>query len=74
MRITRIAIHQVDLPLKEASYSWSTQCFDAFDSTVLIIETDSGVTGVGEVCPWGRRTSRPTPRARGRGWPTSDGA
>ncbi|MFJ4027210.1 cis-3-hydroxy-L-proline dehydratase [Paenarthrobacter sp. NPDC089989] len=53
MKITSIAIHQVDLPLKEGSYSWSTQSFAAFDSTVLIIETDSGLTGVGEICPLG---------------------
>jgi cis-L-3-hydroxyproline dehydratase len=54
MKITRVAIHQVDLPLKEGRYSWSTQSFAAFDSTVLIVETDSGLTGVGEICPLGR--------------------
>ncbi len=53
MKITRISIHQVDLPLKEGSYSWSTQSFAAFDSTVVIIETDEGITGVGESCPLG---------------------
>ncbi|MEZ5088070.1 MAG: cis-3-hydroxy-L-proline dehydratase [Tessaracoccus sp.] len=53
MKIISIAIYQVDLPLKEGSYSWSNQSFAAFDSTVLIIETDSGLTGVGEVCPLG---------------------
>lgn len=53
MKITGISIYQVDLPLKEGSYSWSNQSFAAFDSTVLIIETDSGLTGVGEVCPLG---------------------
>ena len=53
VKITRIAIHQVDLPLKEGAYSWSTQSFAAFDSTVVIIETDGGLTGVGEICPLG---------------------
>ena len=53
MKITSIAIYQVDLPLKEGAYSWSTQSFAAFDSTVLIVETDSGLTGAGEVCPLG---------------------
>ena len=53
MKITRIAIHQVDLPLKEGAYSWSTQSFAAFDSTVVMVETDSGLTGVGEICPLG---------------------
>ena len=53
MKITRIAVYQVDLPMKEGSYSWSTQSFAAFDSTVVIIETDSGLSGVGETCPLG---------------------
>ena len=53
MKITKISVHQVDLPMKEGSYSWSTQSFSAFDSTVVIIETDSGVTGAGESCPLG---------------------
>ncbi len=53
MKITKISVHQVDLPMKEGSYSWSTQTFSAFDSTVVIVETDSGVTGAGETCPLG---------------------
>ena len=53
MKITRITAYQVDLPLKEGSYSWSNQSFSAFDSTVVIIETDAGITGAGETCPLG---------------------
>ena len=53
MKITRIAIHQVDLPLKEGSYSWADQSFAAFDSTVVIVDTDQGITGYGETCPLG---------------------
>ena len=53
MKITRISVYQVDLPMKEGSYSWSTQTFSAFDSTVVIVETDSGLTGAGETCPLG---------------------
>ena len=53
MKITRISIYQVDLPMKEGSYSWSTQSFSAFDSTVVAIETDEGITGYGETCPLG---------------------
>lgn len=52
MKIVKIAIHQVDLALKD-TYSWSNQSYDAFDSTVILIETDSGLTGVGEICPLG---------------------
>ncbi|WP_245623814.1 mandelate racemase/muconate lactonizing enzyme family protein [Paraburkholderia nodosa] len=53
MKITKISLYQVDLPLKEGSYSWSTFSFASFDSTVVIVETDSGLTGVGEICPLG---------------------
>ena len=53
MKITRISTYQVDLPLREGSYSWSTQSFSAFDSTVVVIETDAGTSGVGEICPLG---------------------
>ncbi|MGB5214072.1 MAG: cis-3-hydroxy-L-proline dehydratase [Anderseniella sp.] len=53
MKITRISIYQVDLPMTEGSYSWSTQSFSAFDSTVIAIETDEGITGYGETCPLG---------------------
>lgn len=53
MRITKISLYQVDLPLKEGRYSWSIHSFAAFDSTVIMIETDEGITGVGETCPLG---------------------
>lgn len=46
-------MYQVDLPMKEGSYSWSTQSFAAFDSTVVILETDDDLVGVGETCPLG---------------------
>jgi L-alanine-DL-glutamate epimerase-like enolase superfamily enzyme len=54
MRITRIAAWQVDLPLHEGSYKWSGgKSVAVFDSTVVAVETDAGVTGYGEVCPLG---------------------
>src|SRR5688500_9385204 len=54
MRITRISAFKVDLPLHEGSYKWSGGNFvEVFDSTVVAIETDEGVTGYGEVCPLG---------------------
>jgi len=53
MKIDRISMYQVDLPMKEGSYSWSTQSFSAFDSTVVEISTDAGITGYGETCPLG---------------------
>lgn len=54
MRITKISVHQVDLPLHEGSYSWASgKSVDVFDSTVVTIETDEGIAGVGECCPLG---------------------
>jgi L-alanine-DL-glutamate epimerase-like enolase superfamily enzyme len=54
MRIRRIHAYQVDLPLVEGSYKWSGgKSVSVFDSTVVQIDTDAGVTGLGEVCPLG---------------------
>ena len=54
MKITNILVYQVDLPLHEGNYSWCEgKSVDVFDTTVVQIETDEGVTGFGEVCPLG---------------------
>jgi cis-L-3-hydroxyproline dehydratase len=54
MHITRIRAYRVELPLHEGSYKWSGgKAVTVFDSTVLAVETDAGVTGYGEVCPLG---------------------
>ena len=54
MKITGFKVYQVDLPLVEGNYSWSEgKSVDVFDSTVVQIETDAGITGFGEVCPLG---------------------
>jgi L-alanine-DL-glutamate epimerase-like enolase superfamily enzyme len=53
-RINKIEAFQVDLPLHEGSYKWSGgNSVTVFDSTVVAIHTDDGVTGYGEVCPLG---------------------
>ena len=54
MKITRISVFQIDLPLHEGSYRWSGgKSVEVFDSTVVRIETDAGIEGHGEVCPLG---------------------
>jgi len=54
MKITGIKVFQVDLPLHEGNYSWSEgKSVDVFDSTVVQVETDAGISGFGEVCPLG---------------------
>lgn len=54
MRITGINVYRVELPLHEGSYKWSGgRSVDVFDSTVVELLTDAGITGWGEVCPLG---------------------
>jgi L-alanine-DL-glutamate epimerase-like enolase superfamily enzyme len=54
MKISRIRAYRVELPLHEGSYHWSGgKSVSVFDSTVVQVETDTGVVGHGEVCPLG---------------------
>ena len=54
MKISKISVYKVDLPLYEGSYNWSGgKSVGIFDSTVVRIETNEGITGHGEVCPLG---------------------
>ena len=54
MKISRIFAHRVELPLHEGSYKWSGgKSVSVFDSTVIGVETDTGLVGYGEVCPLG---------------------
>jgi len=54
MKIRAIKAWQIDLPLKEGRYVWSDGNFvEVFDSTVVAVETDAGISGYGECCPLG---------------------
>ena len=54
MRIAAIRAYQIDLPLLEGSYKWSGgNSVSVFDSTVVEVLTDTGLSGWGEVCPLG---------------------
>lgn len=54
MKIAAVRVYQIDLPLREGRYAWSGGNFvDVFDSTVVAVETDAGLTGYGECCPLG---------------------
>ncbi len=54
MKITGIRAYRVDLALHEGSYRWSGgNSVSVFDSTVVAVETDAGLTGYGEICPLG---------------------
>lgn len=54
MKITRLTVWQIELPLNEPySLSGGRLRFDGLDSTILRIDTDAGLSGWGEGCPWG---------------------
>lgn len=54
IKITKIGLYQVGLPLHEGSYKWSggNQVIE-FDATVAILSTNIGIEGVGECTPLG---------------------
>ena len=54
MKITHITVWQLDLPLHKPYYlSGGRLRFDQIDSTIVRIDTDAGIHGWGEGCPWG---------------------
>ena len=54
MKIKRIFAHRVELPLHEGTYKWSGgKSVSVFDTTIVGVETDTGLIGYGEVCPLG---------------------
>ncbi len=54
MKIVRIVACRVELPLRAGSYRWSGgESVAVFDSTIVAVHTDDGLSGYGEVCPLG---------------------
>ncbi len=54
MKISRITIWQMDLPLAQPySLSGGRLKFEKLDSTIIRVDTDEGISGWGEACPWG---------------------
>lgn len=54
MKITKISIYQVDLPFSGKAYRLSGgRSLESLDTTIVAIETDQGITGWGETCPFG---------------------
>lgn len=54
MRIKAIEVFATALPLREGRYSWAQgSSIAVFDSTLVKVETDTGVSGWGETCPLG---------------------
>ncbi|MDJ1183390.1 mandelate racemase/muconate lactonizing enzyme family protein [Roseofilum casamattae] len=54
MKITKITVYQVTLPLEHPyRLSGGRLYFDKLDSTIIAMDTDEGIRGWGEGCPWG---------------------
>ena len=53
MKITRITVYQVNLPLEHPYWLSGGRKFDVLDATLVKVETDAGITGWGEGTPWG---------------------
>ena len=54
MKINNIKVYQIDIPLKEKAYKWANDnIVNNFDSSIIVIETDNKIKGVGEVCNLG---------------------
>lgn len=54
MRIARLTVYHVDLPLEHPYWlSGGRLRFDTLDATFVKVETDEGLTGWGEGTPWG---------------------
>lgn len=54
MKISRVSVWQLDLPLYKPYFlSGGRLKFETLDSTMVRIDTDAGICGWGEGCPWG---------------------
>ncbi|TCM74964.1 mandelate racemase/muconate lactonizing enzyme family protein [Rhizobium sp. BK068] len=53
MKISAISLYGLDLPLRTPQVLSRGRKFDQFKSTFIKIDTDEGISGWGEVCPWG---------------------
>ncbi|QMU59108.1 MAG: mandelate racemase [Boseongicola sp.] len=54
MKISRITVYQVDLPLEHPYWlSAGRLKFEVLDATFIKVETDAGIVGWGEGTPWG---------------------
>ena len=54
MRITRIAVYRKSLRYAGGAYAWGRgNVIETAGSTVVVIDTDAGLSGAGEFCPCG---------------------
>src|SRR5262245_16377903 len=54
MRIRSIALFNIELPLRRGSYTLSGgRTYKSLTTSIVRIQTDAGITGWGETCPFG---------------------
>ncbi len=54
MKIQTIKVYKINIPLKEGSYKWAhSNWVEEFDTSIVVIETDKNIIGIGEVCTLG---------------------
>ena len=54
MKITRISVYRTDLPYVGGTYAWGRgNAIRVANTTVVVIDTDAGLSGAGEFCPCG---------------------
>lgn len=54
MKIGRIRVYGVNLPVKGGRYAWSKgKSVSTVDTSIVRVDTDTGLSGWGEVCPLG---------------------
>ena len=54
MKISRISIYRADLPYVGGAYAWGAgNVITTAKTTVVVVETDAGLSGCGEFCPCG---------------------
>lgn len=54
MKITRISIYRKNLSYTSGAFAWGRgNVIESSSSTVVVIDTDTGMSGVGEFCPCG---------------------
>lgn len=55
MKITDVALFRAPIPFAGTTYKLSGgRSYEGLDSTLVRIDTDAGISGWGEICPWGR--------------------
>lgn len=54
MKITRISVYKKELPYVNGTYAWGRgNAITIATTTVVVIDTDAGISGCGEFCPCG---------------------